>query len=186
MLADSATNGMKSGKSLRIVMIGLSIRSTWRNPCAETHRQVVRALSRRGHDVLFLEERRNTAVVEQMKASGAAAVLDFDTAFADIRYHAYDPLSPRDMGVWLGAAASTADVMVLLAGGPAGLDDVFRKLQAPHVVRIVEEATRADGSDLKAIELGAVITPYHPLPATGAASVAKAIEQAWLKSGIIM
>lgn len=40
---------------LSIVIIGLSITSSWGNGHATTYRSLVRALARRGHDVLFLE-----------------------------------------------------------------------------------------------------------------------------------
>src|SRR3954451_1765129 len=40
---------------LRIVIIGLSITSSWGNGHATTYRGLVRELVRRGHDVLFLE-----------------------------------------------------------------------------------------------------------------------------------
>jgi spore maturation protein CgeB len=44
---------MKS--SLRIVILGLSITSSWGNGHATTFRGLVRELERRGHDILFLE-----------------------------------------------------------------------------------------------------------------------------------
>src|SRR5947209_18442080 len=40
---------------LRIVILGLTITSSWGNGHATTYRGLVRELSRRGHDVLFLE-----------------------------------------------------------------------------------------------------------------------------------
>ena len=40
---------------LRIVILGLSITSSWGNGHATTYRGLVRELTRRGHDVLFLE-----------------------------------------------------------------------------------------------------------------------------------
>jgi spore maturation protein CgeB len=40
---------------LRIVILGLSITSSWGNGHATTYRSLIRALCRRGHDVLFLE-----------------------------------------------------------------------------------------------------------------------------------
>lgn len=45
---------MKQG-GLRIVILGLSITSSWGNGHATTYRGLVRELVRRGHDVLFLE-----------------------------------------------------------------------------------------------------------------------------------
>lgn len=43
------------GSSLKIVVIGLSITSSWGNGHAVTYRGLVRELSRRGHDLHFLE-----------------------------------------------------------------------------------------------------------------------------------
>src|SRR3954466_13511882 len=40
---------------LRIVIIGMTITSSWGNGHATTYRGLVRELVRRGHDVLFLE-----------------------------------------------------------------------------------------------------------------------------------
>ena len=45
---------MDSG-ALRIVILGLTITSSWGNGHATTYRGLVRGLARRGHDVLFLE-----------------------------------------------------------------------------------------------------------------------------------
>jgi spore maturation protein CgeB len=42
-------------KLLKVVIIGLSIRSSWGNGHATTYRALVRGLARRGHDVSFLE-----------------------------------------------------------------------------------------------------------------------------------
>ena len=51
---NGATNG--SGKhSLKIVILGLSITSSWGNGHATTYRGLVRELCARGHRVLFLE-----------------------------------------------------------------------------------------------------------------------------------
>jgi spore maturation protein CgeB len=45
----------RSGRPLRIVILGLSITSSWGNGHAATYRGLVRELSARGHEVLFLE-----------------------------------------------------------------------------------------------------------------------------------
>lgn len=44
-----------SRERLRIVILGLSITSSWGNGHATTYRALVKGLARRGHDVLFLE-----------------------------------------------------------------------------------------------------------------------------------
>ena len=42
-------------RRFRIVILGLSITSSWGNGHATTYRSLMRALCRRGHEVLFLE-----------------------------------------------------------------------------------------------------------------------------------
>lgn len=43
-------------RPLRLVFIGLSLSSSWGNGHATTYRALLRALARRGHDILFLEQ----------------------------------------------------------------------------------------------------------------------------------
>lgn len=43
-------------RPLRLVFIGLSLSSAWGNGHATTYRALLRALARRGHDILFLEQ----------------------------------------------------------------------------------------------------------------------------------
>src|SRR5690606_32818255 len=56
---DCGSEDRRSGalrmNGLSIVIIGLSITSSWGNGHATTYRSLVRAMARRGHDVLFLE-----------------------------------------------------------------------------------------------------------------------------------
>ena len=49
------TDSTSPRRRLRVVIIGLSITSSWGNGHATTYRGLVRELVRRGHDVLFLE-----------------------------------------------------------------------------------------------------------------------------------
>jgi len=51
----SATVLPAAPRPLRIVILGLSITSSWGNGHATTYRSLMRALCRRGHEVLFLE-----------------------------------------------------------------------------------------------------------------------------------
>jgi len=51
----SATVLPAAPRRLRIVILGLSITSSWGNGHATTYRSLMRALCRRGHEVLFLE-----------------------------------------------------------------------------------------------------------------------------------
>ncbi len=51
----SAIPSSRRGAPLKIVMLGLSLTSSWGNGHATTYRALVRELDARGHDVLFLE-----------------------------------------------------------------------------------------------------------------------------------
>ena len=53
--ADNTVATLKGGRPLNIVILGLSITSSWGNGHATTYRALVQALDRRGHNVLFLE-----------------------------------------------------------------------------------------------------------------------------------
>ena len=46
---------MSTGRPLRVVVLGLSLSSSWGNGHATTYRALLRAFAARGHDVLFLE-----------------------------------------------------------------------------------------------------------------------------------
>ena len=46
---------MSAGAPLRVVVLGLSLSSSWGNGHATTYRALLRAFAARGHDVLFLE-----------------------------------------------------------------------------------------------------------------------------------
>ena len=61
---------------LRIVMFGQSIVSEVGNPRATTSRAICRSLIAAGHDVTFLEDRRNPALVAQLKTVGAGPLRD--------------------------------------------------------------------------------------------------------------
>ncbi len=95
-------------RHLRIVILGLSITSSWGNGHATTYRSLMRALSRRGHDVLFLE--RDTPWY--------AAHRDvLDPPCGTVRlYHSLDELKER----WRGALAR-ADLVIVGSYVPEGM-----------------------------------------------------------------
>src|SRR5437763_15632827 len=52
---ETKTLTASDSQPMRFVIVGLTITSSWGNGHATTYRGLVRELSRRGHDVLFLE-----------------------------------------------------------------------------------------------------------------------------------
>lgn len=95
-------------RRLRIVILGLSITSSWGNGHATTYRSLMRALARRGHDVLFLE--RDTPWYAAHRD-----VLDPPCGMVCL-YHSFDELKER----WCGALAR-ADLVIVGSYVPEGM-----------------------------------------------------------------
>jgi spore maturation protein CgeB len=95
-------------RRLRIVILGLSITSSWGNGHATTYRGLVRALSRRGHDVIFLE--RDTPWYR-----GHRDTVDLPPGSVHL-YHSIDELRGR----WRSALAK-ADLVIVGSYVPEGI-----------------------------------------------------------------
>jgi len=165
---------------LRILFIGPSIRSDWRNPAAHLHRAVMRGLNERGHQTRFLEARRNPAVEGLLAERGSAALLEFDREFADIDYYSYDPLPRRELLVWIGREGATTDMMILLDGMGIEIEDAFGRTEILGVGRLVEQPD-ASGSALVEVESRTPVTRYaavDPALSVVPVRIAEAIERA--------
>ena len=95
-------------RRLRIVILGLSITSSWGNGHATTYRSLVRALSQRGHEVLFLERDK-----PWYRANRDA--VDLPPGSVQL-YHSVDELRSR----WRSALAD-ADLVVIGSYVPEGI-----------------------------------------------------------------
>src|SRR3954470_23786790 len=94
-------------RRLRIVILGLTITSSWGNGHATTFRGLVRGLARRGHRVLFLERDKPWyAENRDLKRP----------PYGETRlYESVDELQPR----W-GGALATADLVIVGSYVPDG------------------------------------------------------------------
>ena len=97
-----------SARRLSFVFLGLSLRSSWGNGHATTYRSLIRALVRRGHDVVFME--RN---VPWYAASADLRHPDF------CRLALYDDVG--DLERRHGRALRQADVVILGSYVPEGV-----------------------------------------------------------------
>ena len=95
-------------RQLRVVILGLSITSSWGNGHATTYRSLVRALLRRGHDVLFLE--RDTPWYRANRDA-----VDLPPGSVQL-YHSIDELRRR----WRTALAD-ADLVIVGSYVPEGI-----------------------------------------------------------------
>lgn len=97
---------------MRFVFLGLSLSSSWGNGHATTYRALLRALSARGHDILFLEREQ----------PWYAAHRDLEAPdFCTLRF--YDDLARLDR--WRSAIAA-ADVVVVGSYVPDGIAIIDR------------------------------------------------------------
>ncbi|CAN5898119.1 hypothetical protein BH24CHL4_BH24CHL4_23120 [soil metagenome] len=133
--------------ALRLVFFGLSIVSDWENAAATSHRALLRALAERGHQVVFLEERRNAPTVGLLKQRGAAPHKAFDRNYPDVPYRTYELPPQREMDVWLGREASTADAIVAFSGTPVPCFEGLLRLEAGHTLRLMERPAPETGTD---------------------------------------
>jgi spore maturation protein CgeB len=95
-------------RRLRIIILGLSITSSWGNGHATTYRSLLRALSQRGHDVLFLE--RDTPWYRSHRDA-----VDLPPGSVHL-YHSIDELRGR----WRSALAE-ADLVIIGSYVPEGI-----------------------------------------------------------------
>ena len=105
-------------KSLRLVVLGLSLSSSWGNGHATTYRALLRAFAARGHDILFLER----------DVAWYAAHRDLtDPGFCQLAF--YRDLS--DLETWRSVIAK-ADAVIVGSYVPDGI----------AVGRVVQETAR--------------------------------------------
>ena len=96
-------------RRLRVVILGLSITSSWGNGHATTYRSLVRALSQRGHRVLFLE--RDTPWYRANRDA-----VDLPPGSVQL-YHSIEELRGR----WRSALAD-ADLVIIGSYVPEGIE----------------------------------------------------------------
>lgn len=126
-------------RPLRMVVFGESIVSDWGNPAATSWRALPRALLAAGHDAVFLERRKNDAMVALLRARGADAMKAFGRRYPDILNRTYDLPRGAERSVWFGREVSTADAAIVLDNAP---DEIFAEIAAYDTPRLVKILAR--------------------------------------------
>ena len=139
-MAGAGLNGADP-RPLRLVIFGESIVSDWDNPAATSWRALLRTLSAAGHDAVFLERRRNDAVVDLLRARGGDAMRAFGRAYPDVLNRTYDLPRGAERSVWFGREVSTADVAIVLDDAPA---EIFEEIVAYDTPRLVKALARTE------------------------------------------
>jgi hypothetical protein len=123
---------------VRLAIFGASVISDYGNPAATTVRAIMRALVSRGHQVIFLEERRNRPTLALLRDRGAAALRAFSTHAPDVHYRTYELPAGVELTLWLSRELATVDAVVLLEGTPPPVCALLSGRPARHLVRIAE------------------------------------------------
>lgn len=152
---------------LRLVVFGQSIVSEVGNPRATTSRAICRALLAQGHDVTFLEDRRNEALVRQMREHGAGPLLAASAPGTALPYRTYDTPAERERNVWLGREATTADAFLVLHDTPPEIREAATALAAPHLIRLCEVPSEAGSITLQQPDGDGEMIPYGPAVLAG-------------------
>ncbi len=123
-------------RTLRFAIFGTSVVSDYGNPLATTVRAIMRALMARGHEVTFLEERRNQPTLALLRDRGAAPLRAFATHAPDLRYRTYQLPAGAELTLWLSRELATVDAVILLEGTPPPICALLSGRPARHLVRI--------------------------------------------------
>ena len=108
---------------MRIVILGLSITSSWGNGHATTYRGLVREMVRRGHDVLFLERDVPWYAAHRDLPNPPYGRTELYTGMKDLRTRFARSIADAD-AVMVGRPLIEA----LAVGGPLGVAHALRTL----------------------------------------------------------
>lgn len=146
-MASAGLNGADP-RPLRLVVFGESIVSDWGNPAATSWRALLRALTAAGHDAVFLERRKNDAVVDLLRARGGDAMRAFGRAYPDVRNRTYDLPVGAERPVWFGREVSTADAAIILDNAPDGIFAEIIAYDTPRLVKILARTEAPPGAPI--------------------------------------
>ena len=139
---------MTAAPRLRIIFFGSSIVSDWRNPLATSARPILAALVGMGHDVLFLEERRNQWLMGIVKTRGLGPERAFSAAYPTIHHRTYDlPRPGNARRVWFAQQVGTADAIIGLPGTPqAVIDEISAFNSKPSSAASIQPRAKPTGT----------------------------------------
>ncbi len=127
-------------RPLRLAIFGASLVSDYGNPLATTARAVMQALTERGHEVTFLEERRNAPTVALLRERGAAPLRAFSARYPRLRYRTYEMPPGIEGALWLSRELATIDAVILHEGTPPAIIELLTGRSGRHFVRVAHAA----------------------------------------------
>lgn len=112
---------------MRIVFIGLTLSSSWGNGHATTYRALLKGLSRRGHDITFLEREAPWYAANRDLTDPDYAKLKFYTNFDELRLRFSRQVADADaviVGSYVPDGGAVVDWAVETAGGACAFYDI--------------------------------------------------------------
>jgi spore maturation protein CgeB len=111
----------------KIVILGLTITSSWGNGHATTYRALVKALSRRGHEVLFLERETPWYREHRDLAESRYARIALYSSVTDLKRRFPQPVADADavtVGSFVPAGVEVGHWAIATAKGPVAFYDI--------------------------------------------------------------
>jgi spore maturation protein CgeB len=125
-------------RELRIVVLGLSITSSWGNGHATNFRGLVRALAGRGHDVLFLERDVPWYAANRDLPSPPWGRTALYASLDELRGEWAEELADADLvvvGSYVPEGVAAAELVLELARGPVAFYDIDTPVTLAAVAR---------------------------------------------------
>lgn len=129
---------VSSRKRLKIVIIGLSITSSWGNRHAATYRGLVRELTSRGHDVLFLERDAELFASNRDLPNPPYGRTELYTDFADLKDRFASEVQHADfvmVGSYVHDGISVGEWVCQIAQGVTAFYDIDTPITMAKLMR---------------------------------------------------
>lgn len=124
----------------RLMIFGESIRSDMDNPSATSWRAIMRALTRAGHEVVFIEPRRSDSLTHLLRHRGSAPLRQFAEVYADLQYRTLDLPRGRELSLWLARELALVDAVVVLDNASDEIRTLVKEFEEPRLVRFQSTA----------------------------------------------
>ncbi len=146
----------------RLMVFGDSIRSDFDNPLASSWRAIMRALTRAGHEVVFIEPRRGESLTRLLRYRGSAPLRQFADHYPDLQYRTLDLPRGRDLSIWLARELALVYAVVVLDNAPDAIRKRIAAYDEPRLLRITQTMSGyLAAGDTEALDLGSAIDTSH-------------------------
>lgn len=133
----------------RLLIFGESIRSDFGNPLASSWRVLMVALSRAGHEVVFIEPRRSASLTALLRHRGSQALRRFAECFPELQYRTLELPRGRELDVWLARELALVDAVIVLANASPEVLDLIADYDEPRLIRIQQLSSEPLGGSAK-------------------------------------